>query len=378
MTTTTNLAITEVAPSQTQKETTINNALEQLDQATQGAYALAMPANAGTVSAANFTSYQEITVGTISATGTVTVPLSKRTFTVNNSLNGGYPVLVKGATGAVGTVEAGGIKLLRNTGTDVLEYAGGGGGGIGTIVVGGGLSPTGTITGDGTTIALGTISAQSLLGNAGTVAAIPSGVAVAARLTITAGGTLDLLSINDGRVLGNITGGSAAPTSVSVSDLLDNTITSSQGGLAMRGASAWSGLAPGTNGQVLETQGAGANPHWVDKAFRVAVAIGATPLASQWLGGVYVTDSISFPANFSGSRFRCGTSPTASFVMDVKNNGTIIGGVTIAAAGTTATFSTTSGTSKSLSDGDYLEIYAPGTADLTIAGIFGTLKGTRI
>jgi len=41
-----------------------------------------------------------------------------------------------------------------------------------------------------------------------------------------------------------------------------NTITTTRGSVLYRGASNWSALAPGTSGQVLQTNGAGADPTW--------------------------------------------------------------------------------------------------------------------
>lgn len=43
-------------------------------------------------------------------------------------------------------------------------------------------------------------------------------------------------------------------------------IGTTQGSILYRGASAWAALGPGTNGQVLQTQGAGADPQWVSGA----------------------------------------------------------------------------------------------------------------
>src|SRR5205814_1708724 len=45
--------------------------------------------------------------------------------------------------------------------------------------------------------------------------------------------------------------------------ILDYILSSAQGSLVYRGASAWTVLAPGTSGQLLATQGAAANPQWI-------------------------------------------------------------------------------------------------------------------
>lgn len=64
-------------------------------------------------------------------------------------------------------------------------------------------------------------------------------------------------------VVGNPSSATAVATAVTVSNLLDNTIGSAQGALLYRNAATWVVLAPGTNGQLLQTQGAAANPQWV-------------------------------------------------------------------------------------------------------------------
>lgn len=66
-----------------------------------------------------------------------------------------------------------------------------------------------------------------------------------------------------GQVLAATT--SAAPSFQSISAVLDN-LGATQGQLLYRNATVWTVLPVGTDGQVLATQGAGANPHWLDVA----------------------------------------------------------------------------------------------------------------
>jgi hypothetical protein len=70
-----------------------------------------------------------------------------------------------------------------------------------------------------------------------------------------------LPSISNLSVLGNNSGGTAIPSALSASNVLDM-IGSTQGQIAYRNASNWTVLSPGTNGQVLTTAGAAANPTW--------------------------------------------------------------------------------------------------------------------
>lgn len=64
------------------------------------------------------------------------------------------------------------------------------------------------------------------------------------------------------RVLGRNTAGAGVTEEVTISQILD-WISSTQGAILYRGASAWAALGPGTSGQLLSTNGAAANPSWI-------------------------------------------------------------------------------------------------------------------
>jgi hypothetical protein len=70
-----------------------------------------------------------------------------------------------------------------------------------------------------------------------------------------------LSPITNNLILGNISGSTALPVGITASQVLD-TITSTQGNIVFRGASAWSALTTGTTGSILRTNGAAANPSW--------------------------------------------------------------------------------------------------------------------
>jgi hypothetical protein len=78
---------------------------------------------------------------------------------------------------------------------------------------------------------------------------------------ITTTGTIGLASISTGNVLANTSGISAAPSATTPTSVLD-VIGSTQGSVLYRGASVWTALTPGTNGQFLQTTGAGSTPQW--------------------------------------------------------------------------------------------------------------------
>lgn len=88
-------------------------------------------------------------------------------------------------------------------------------------------------------------------------------LAIGTSLTQTASGTLDIASIAAKTILANKTAGSAAPTSCTISDIMDFLSgTPAQGDIVYRNATSWVRLPAGTAGQVLTTGGAGANPSW--------------------------------------------------------------------------------------------------------------------
>ncbi len=114
----------------------------------------------------------------------------------------------------------------------------------------------------------------------GTVTSVASGSG------ITVGGspcttvcTINLATIADHTVLANISGGALAPSSTTVTALIDNALGSAQGDILYRNATVWTVLAPGTNGQVL-TQGA-STPAWANAGTVSNVTIVGTGLTAN-------------------------------------------------------------------------------------------------
>jgi len=107
---------------------------------------------------------------------------------------------------------------------------------------------------------------------AGTVTSVGTGTGLTGG-PVTSAGTIALAQIADAAFLGNISGASAAPLPVTLTQFLDHIFASSaQGSVIYRGASAYAALGPGTSGQVLTTGGASANPSWASGAGGAAIA----------------------------------------------------------------------------------------------------------
>jgi hypothetical protein len=89
------------------------------------------------------------------------------------------------------------------------------------------------------------------------------------------------------------------------------------------------------------------------------------------------TKAVDFAANFALSESDAVVAATASAVFLVKKNGTQVGTLTFAAAGTVGTFATSGGAAVSFVVGDILEITAPTPQDATLSGVSITLAGVR-
>jgi hypothetical protein len=99
------------------------------------------------------------------------------------------------------------------------------------------------------------------------------------------------------------------------------------------------------------------------------------PTASMIVFHHVFTQAVTFVASLTGSYVKAGTAATAQTDFDLKKNGSSIGTVRFAAAGTTASYVSIS--SSSWAAGDILTLVAPGTPDATIADLWGTLVGVR-
>lgn len=106
-----------------------------------------------------------------------------------------------------------------------------------------------------------------------------------ARLGVQGNRTPGLLAkIAAQTVLANTGPGEAVPVPLSISAILDF-ISSTRGSVLYRGAASWAALAAGTAGQVLTTNGAGADPSWA-----TASGGGYIPLSAGVEPGQIVTD----------------------------------------------------------------------------------------
>lgn len=106
----------------------------------------------------------------------------------------------------------------------------------------------------------------------------------------------------------------------------------------------------------------------------------AQPTANQLLlrhvlPGTNALTTVSLAAAFAGSKGGSVAAATSTYVVTVKQNGTTIGTLNIAAAASVMTFTSTGGLAGS--PGDIIDFFGQATPDPTLAGLWWTLSGTR-
>lgn len=162
---------------------------------------------------------------------------------------------------------------LQFNGTTWAGFGGGGGavasvfGRTGAVVAVAGdydstkVNNASSVSGTTVTGALNTIAAAitSLSSSIATITA--NAWVVASRIAAGAVDNSKLANMAAGTVKANVTGASAAPTDATASAVLD-VIGSTRGAVLYRGAAGWSALPPGAAGNILTTNGAGADPAW--------------------------------------------------------------------------------------------------------------------
>jgi hypothetical protein len=186
-----------------------------------------------------------------------------------------------------GAVRRGHIRNVLTGVAQASSSSGGGGGG------GGGLTPPVALAD------LETIAALSVLGNPTNatdliqaIQAMSDGQVLRRSGSAVGFGAVDLGNANartgklpwanledvsaTARLLGRKTSGSGAIEELTLTDALDLGGAAAQGDILYRAASAWALLAPGAAGQILSTQGTGADPQWIGRVdpslFEIAVA----------------------------------------------------------------------------------------------------------
>lgn len=132
------------------------------------------------------------------------------------------------------------------------------------------------------------------------------------------------------------------------------------------------GTTPGLEGSVF-ADSTGTSEHPYD----IPLSYAGTPTSSELIGKIMTPRAVTFAANFSGSYGHVAANPASTYEIDVQDDGSSIGTISINTSGV-FTFTTSGGTSKVVAAGSRIEFYAPSASppDAAISAIAATLVGT--
>ena len=100
------------------------------------------------------------------------------------------------------------------------------------------------------------------------------------------------------------------------------------------------------------------------------------PDGNAVMNRIIMARPVSVVVNFVGSYASCITAPTATTIISLKKNGSVVGTVTFLAGNTTGTFVAAS--SVTLSAGDILEVVNQPISDISFANVSINLTGTKV
>lgn len=424
-----NLAVPHVAAAQNQKEVTINDATDALDNAMNRALAVDMADADRTLSAAEAHRHGLITLdGTLTAPRSLTLPAQHRRLAIRNATLGGHAVDAGyPGTGARVTVPPASAVLVQGDGVDLHGIDGGGGAG-GALADLSDVAVTGAASGD--TLRFDGAAWQAagsgifrrallpfrgaLLRRTTTFGVTTTGAYVAvpwqsadddtdafwdpgqpARLTVPAGVTRVRLAAN--------IEWQTSPTSQLVELRRNGSSVAGGGAVIMRGDGGFSNQMRNISSAVLAVTAG----DWFELMVYLGTSGEVRGLDRTWLAieVVETSDAAEPPADISGfspdapaagaviwqapaarrtllktdlagSRASAAIAASAAAVFELRRNGTVLGTMTFAAGAATATFAAAG--ESTLEPGDMLAIVAPASPDPTLAGIGFTLAGTLV
>jgi hypothetical protein len=208
--------------------------------------------------------------------------------------------------------------------------------------------------------ATGTLAAARMPALTGDVTT--PGASLAATIVNSAVTNAKLANMANHTAKGRDTAGAGAPEDLSFSQMLD-WISSTRGVILYRGVGGWVALAPGTSGNVLQTNGAGADPSWAAPSggggstptgtgFRhvtagvedgAAVGESGTGNVARVISPVFTTPTLGAAAATTVNKFTF-TTPATGVTITIVDGKTLTVSNTITIAGTDGTTLTFQGT----------------------------------
>jgi hypothetical protein len=427
-----NLAVTHVAAAQNQKEVTINDAVDALDNAMNRALSLAMgDANVTLTSTQANRNGLIVLTGTLTATRVLTLPANHRRLAIRNATSGGHEVRAKYAgSGAEVIIVPGGTVLVQGNGSDLFGV----GGGAGTLndltdVSAGGAVASDVLQFDGATWSAGRVGIfqrallpfrGALVQRSTDIATVSPPILIPWQASVYdsegfwAGGTPERLAIPAGsgitkvRLLGSIAMKASATTGGVYLTFDKNgagepigaapyTVRQGSSGYTNNDFSTFSAVLPVVEGDYFQLRVNFTNNNWnsilagartwfaievvetQDAADPPADLTGfkmGQPSADEILMRVPIARRTRMKVDLAGSQGVAGAAATAQTDFDIRRNGTSFATMRFAAAGSVADF--IAATETVLEPGDVLSVVAPAAPDATLADIGFTLAGTLV
>lgn len=131
----------------------------------------------------------------------------------------------------------------------------------------------------------------------------------------------------------------------------------------------------GEGGKLIAVKGNESGVEFVEAPYDIGTFVAGKPSASEIVLRFVAPRAFTLPAALTGSQVIAGDAATATTDFDVQKNGSTIGTVSFASSGSTATF--TFASAVSFAAADVLSVIAPATPDATLADISMTFAGTR-
>lgn len=306
----------------------------------------------GTLAAANGgTSFGTYAVGDMLYASATTPTLSKLTIGTANQVmtsSGTVPQWVNSSTITAGTAYniAGGSAggLAYNSGLGSTTFLA-----LGTtnyVLTAGATAPQYVAQ---SSLAVGSATTASSATTATTATNIAGGAA-GTTFYNTGSGATSALAIGTVNQINVVNSGATAPTWLSLSGLLDNTMSSTQGAILYRNASGWVALPPGSSGSVLTTFATGVNPSWSAISAVSTISFGTTGLTPNTAtsGAVTVSGTLAVANGGTGTTTSTGSGSTVLNSAPALTNPTVTNYTeTLYAIGnssTAVTFALTNGT----------------------------------
>ena len=427
-----NLSITHVAAAQNQKEVTINDAVDALDNAMNRALSLAM-ADANVTLTADQANRNGLIVltGTLTASRVLTLPANHRRLAIRNATSGGQEVRAKYAgAGAEVTIVPGATVLVQGNGSDLFGVGGGAGAlndltdvSVGAALASDVLQFDGALWGP---VGVG-IFQRALLPFRGALVQRTTDIATVSppilipwqaavydsdgfwvagspeRLTIPAGSGITKI-----RLMGAVAMKASATTGGvylsfdknGAGDVLGGapfTVRQGSSGYTNNDFATFSAVLPVVEDDYFHLRVNFTNTNWnsilagvrtwfaievmettdaADPPADLAGFKAGQPSAEEVLLRVPVARRTRMKVNLAGSQGVAGAAATTQADFDIRRNGTSFATMRFAAAGTVADL--IAATETVLEPGDVLSVVAPATPDATLADIGFTLAGTLV